>query len=38
MFSLFRRAAASTPRFHWIPAVDFTNPRVIASLLSLDAR
>jgi len=38
MFSLFRRAATSTTRYVWVPAVDLTNPRVIASLLSLYAR
>lgn len=35
MFSLFRRHGSWTSRFTWMPAVDVTNPRVTAALLTL---
>lgn len=36
MLSLFRRLSiARAERYYWKPAVDLTNPRVIASLLSM---
>lgn len=36
MFSLFRRRTPRPSRFAWMPAVDVTNPRVTAALISLN--
>lgn len=38
MFSLFSRRGNRVPRFQWAPAVDVTNPRIVATLLALSAR
>lgn len=38
MFSLFSRRGTRAPRFQWAPAVDVTNPRVVAALIALAAR